>query len=84
MCDGKPLGSVQQRERLEKIIIDNKPVEFWTMSHCVMNEIDAYIYEHKLEPSQIDVIIYEDFSSNRHISYSKDGFLNNWHIDFLD
>lgn len=84
MCDGKPLGSVQQRERLEKIIIDNKPVEFWTMSHCVMNEIGNYIHEHKLEPSQIDVILYEDFSSHRHTSYSKDGFLNNWPIGFLD
>ena len=84
MCDGKPLGSVQQRERLEKIIIDNKPVEFWTMSHCFMNEIGIYIDEHKLEPSQIDVILYEDFSSHRHITYSKDGYLNDCPLGFLD
>ena len=31
-----------------------------------------------------DVILYEDFSSHKHISYSKDGYLNDWPIGFLD
>lgn len=84
MMDGKPLGTVQQRKRLEEIITKNKPVEFWTMSLCLLNEIGQYIYENKIEPTQIDVILYEDYTSHRHIVYNREGYLNNWPIGFLD